>query len=553
MLTETEKRAAKLAVSRYGADHAGVERVFRAVLQAQARGESANVLEKLVLEKLLTSSQAEELRVALDVTHLDLSRPRPAARKSSKVVAAPANGKGAAAAPAKDGPSPSLPPDLHTLAGYRLLRQLGEGGMGTVFLAYQEEKDQTVALKVLAEALASSRPYVERFHREARSGALLNHVNIVRTFAVGQDPDTGLHYLVLEFVDGPSAHELQGRFGKLAVADAVHITLDVARALEHAHSRNIIHRDIKPDNILLTRSGIAKLADLGLAKRTDEASHLTAARQGFGTPYYMPYEQATNAKHADGRSDIYALGATLYHLLTGEVPFSGDSHVEIVEKKGLGLFTPASELNPEVPPVLDDILQKMLARDPAERYQTASELIIALERSDLAAAVPSFVDPDLALQDPIVRQRLVALAEPTCLDVNGKPREATPERPARVDVWFLRYRSRRGQWCKTRATTEQVLQRIGEGRLPADVQAAHDMAGPFQPLREHDEFRGAIAALPARTRRKRRVAAEAPPAEVSDRPSARGRTWWLVAGGGLAFSLLMTAAAVVLLRSLWAD
>ena len=107
------------------------------------------------------------------------------------------------------------------------------------------------------------------------------------------------------------------------MADAVYIILDIARGLEHVHSRNIVHRDIKPGNILIAQSGLAKLSDLGLAKRTDEASHLTAARQGFGTPYYMPYEQAINAKAADARSDIYALGATLYHLVVGEVPFTG--------------------------------------------------------------------------------------------------------------------------------------------------------------------------------------------------------------------------------------
>src|ERR1043165_3421591 len=141
--------------------------------------------------------------------------------------------------------------------------------------------------------------------------------------------------------------------------DAAYIALHIAHALEHAHSRNVVHRDIKPDNILISRSGVAKLADLGLAKRTDEASHLTATRQGFGTTHYMPYEQAINARHADGRSDIYALGATLYHLVTGSVPFTGGNHLEVVEKKKEGHFTPASALRPDVPPVLDHILGRM--------------------------------------------------------------------------------------------------------------------------------------------------------------------------------------------------
>src|SRR5262249_24722813 len=215
----------------------------------------------------------------------------------------------------------------------RLRGRLGGGGRGGVYLAFDGQDDRQVALKVLNDGLAANQGYVDRFYREAKSGALLNHPNIVRTLDVGQDRQTGKHYLVLEFVDGPSAHALLEGRGTLPVGDGVHIALDVARALEHAHSRNIVHRDIKPDNILLTASGLAKLGDLGLAKRLDEASPLTAARMGFGTTAYMPYEQAINAKYADGRSDIYALGATLYHLLTGRVPFPGDNHLEVVERK----------------------------------------------------------------------------------------------------------------------------------------------------------------------------------------------------------------------------
>src|SRR5262249_53166208 len=148
----------------------------------------------------------------------------------------------------------------------------------------------------LADHLTSNQTLIDRFYREAKSGQLLNHPNIVRTINVGQDTATGKHYLVLEYIDGPSGQALLEQHGRLSVGDAVHITLDIARALEHAHSRRVIHRDIKPDNILITRSGVSKLADLGLAKRTDEASHLTAARQGFGTTHYMPYEQAISAK-----------------------------------------------------------------------------------------------------------------------------------------------------------------------------------------------------------------------------------------------------------------
>jgi serine/threonine protein kinase len=396
-------------------------------------------------------------------------------------------------------PPPGMPGDLlqevRTLGGYRLMRRLGEGGMGAVYLAYHEGKDQQVAIKVLADHLASNQAYVDRFYREAKSGALLNHPNIVRTLNVGQDQASGKHYLVLEFVDGQTAQSLLEKQGRLALGDAVHIALDVARALEHAHSRSIVHRDIKPDNILITLSGVSKLVDLGLARRIDEASHLTAARQGFGTTYYMPYEQAINAKYADGRSDIYALGATLYHLITGTVPFAGDNHLEVVDKKNQGDFAPASKLNATVPPILDHILSRMLAREPRDRYQTASELIVDLERSRLAAPLPTFADPNRALQDPWVQQCLASSAEPTRLDPEMPPLPTATAseaalQPKTEGVWVLRYRNPTGKLCRAQANTEQIVQRLRRGRLSVKVEARRADGKDYHPLSFYPEFKG---------------------------------------------------------------
>jgi serine/threonine protein kinase len=397
MLTESERRAAALAVSRYGADKAQVKDAALSVLQFRAQGEPADLLNALVSRNLISPSQANELRRGLDITRID-TRPRETAAKTVR------NG------------NPLGPLQPRRVGPYQILRRLGEGGMGAVYLAYEERQSQYVAVKVLPFQLANDAEYVERFQREARSFLHLNHPNIVRGIAVDKDAATGTQYMVLEYVEGPSAQALIDRYGRLAVADAVHVILDIARGLEHAHSRNIIHRDIKPDNILLTLSGVAKLVDLGLAKRLDEDTRLTGASRGFGTPYYMPNEQAKDARQADGRSDIYALGATLYHLASGSVPFPGNNPVEIAEKKDLGKFPPASALNPEVPKVLDDILGKMLRRLPKDRYQTVSEVIVDLERSNLSARVPSFVDADLALQDPVVRSRLASAPQPTQLD-----------------------------------------------------------------------------------------------------------------------------------------
>ena len=429
----------------------------------------------------------------MEHTHLDPTRAAPPRQPEASTPGADHRVGPAARPPASVNGSPSPaapgPPDLRALGDYRILRRLGEGGMGAVYLGYDGNHDRQVALKVLNEGLACNQGYIDRFYREAKSGALLNHPNIVRTLNVGLDRATGKHYLVMEYVDGPSVQLLVQQQGRLTVGDAVHIALDVARGLEHAHSRNIVHRDIKPDNILITRSGVAKLGDLGLAKRTDDPSHLTGARQGFGTTAYMPYEQAINAKRADGRSDIYALGATLYHLVSGHVPFPGDNHLEVMEKKNQGYYRPASALEPAIPPGLDLILGKMLARQPRDRYQTASELIIDLERSRLAVPVPSFADPELARRDPWL-QSWMSTAEPTRLDPETPPvaRPTPPEAPDAME-WIVRYRNRAGRAFTTRLDTEHLLERLEEGTLPPDAQAHRADEEKFQPLSTFAELR----------------------------------------------------------------
>jgi serine/threonine-protein kinase len=389
MTSSCAERVVALAVTRYGADRVRAVQVYQMIRQGS--GQAADLLDRLVTEGILTAEQAGQIRRDLDVTQMDPAR----------------------ASDTQPDALFFLEPELRCLGEFRILRRLGEGGMGAVYLGYHEGQACQVAIKVLADHLASNRASVDRFYREARIGALLDHPHIVRGITAGQDRIVGKHYIVLEFVDGTSAHVLLERFGRLTVPDAVRITLDIARALEYLSSRDFVHRDIKPDNILITRSGVSKLADLGLAKRIGETSHLTALHQGFGTPYYMPYEQAMSARRVDGRSDIYALGATLYHLVTGEVPFPGENYQEIVEKKAIGRFALASTLNPEVPAGLDRILARTLAREPRDRYQSATELIHDLERSHLARAVPSFVELDPALQEELVETHLTLSNQPT--------------------------------------------------------------------------------------------------------------------------------------------
>ncbi len=361
---------------------------------------------------------------------------------------------------------------------FRLTKKIGEGGMGTVFKAHQVSMDRDVALKVLPKHLAKNPGFVDRFYREARASAKLDHPNIVRGIAVGEDK--GYHYFAMEFIDGESVDK-RLEHGKLAVGDAVKIAIDVARALDHAHTKGMVHRDIKPDNIMITRAGQVKLADLGLAKSTDEDSGLTQTGSGFGTPYYMPPEQALNAKYVDNRSDIYALGATLYHLVTGQVAYNGETAVEVLTAKKEGKHAPARRLNPDVPDLLDLIIDKMMHADPKARYQNAAEVIVALEKTECANEKLSWIGggarPDAS---------------------NAAPRGPTATKSAAASAadddtsviqYYLQYNDRKGNVVKTMAEKHKVRDMIRKGLLGTEVEGSKDgPKGPFRPLMAFPEF-----------------------------------------------------------------
>ncbi len=516
-LAEANRRYARLAISWFAVDAIRVEAVLRAV-----QDRNADVLPALVEADIITPTQAENLRLDLAPTQVYFPpAPLDASADPGPKSILPANG-----APGQIGP-------------YRILRLLGQGGMGAVYLGFDGKENRQVAVKVLSAEQAPKQNILRRFHMEGQHGAMLAHPNIVRSFDMGQDPDTGLHYIVLEYVDGPSAHELLDRAGKLQVGDAVHIILDIARALEHAHKNRIIHRDIKPGNILLASSGLAKLSDLGLAKRRDDTANLTHVSQGIGTPYYMPYEQAMNAKTADERSDIYALGATLFHLVTGAVPFNGESSVEIVEKKERGVYPPARSLNPDVPEALDDIIARTLARKPADRYQTVSEMIVDLERSQLSARLPSFVNVDSAMQDPVVVKRLTAPIEMTLPDMRVK--QALEEKQAKERaIWFLRYQDRRGNLCKLKGAFAEIEARLKKGTLPVATEAARSAVGPFKPLSQWPEFQPTLAGAGVNGKKP----AKRKPAPVAE-PALPERSPWrfyVIGGIGVGVVALIVAA-----------
>jgi serine/threonine-protein kinase len=256
--------------------------------------------------------------------------------------------------------------------------------MSEVYLSYDEHRQSLVAIKLLAEHLAHAPQYVARFYREARLSRLLAHPHLVRGLDAGHDPIAGRHYLVLEYIDGPTAAALLQQKGRLPIGGAVQIGIDIAQALAFLHERQYVHRDVKPDNILLDPHQGAKLADLGVARRLQDDAHLTWTNETVGTSQYMAYEQGLHADWVDGRSDIHALGATLYQLLTGEVPFPGESHEQIMQVKQKDAFRPLRTVLPEVPPELAEIIEATLLSDPRRRPASAQLVAQALQATGLA-------------------------------------------------------------------------------------------------------------------------------------------------------------------------
>jgi serine/threonine-protein kinase len=263
------------------------------------------------------------------------------------------------------------------LGDFRLLAQLGSGGMGTVYRARQDSLGREVAVKVLAKELASRYGFVERFQREARLLTRLDHLHIIRCYAVGEAH--GFHYLAMEYAAGGSVQTWMERIGQMGVGDAMHIALACALALGYAHEQGLVHRDIKPDNLLLTAEGTVKVADLGLAKASDEDVDLTQTGIGIGTPLYASPEQSRNAKQADARCDLYALGGVLYHMLAGMPAFGGGNFLEVIQAKQRGKFTALRHIRPDVPEPADKVIARLLARQPEKRYQSCEELIKDLQ------------------------------------------------------------------------------------------------------------------------------------------------------------------------------
>jgi serine/threonine-protein kinase len=264
------------------------------------------------------------------------------------------------------------------IPGYKILGKLGAGAMAVVYKGKQLSLNRMVAIKVLPKRFSENPEYVERFYKEGQAAGRLNHPNIVQAIDVGEAG--GYHYFVMEYVEGKTiADDLTA--GKIfSEAEALDIIIQVAHALAHAHACSLIHRDVKPKNIMISANGVVKLADMGLARETtDIEAAQSEAGKAYGTPYYIAPEQIRGRIDIDGRADIYGLGATLYHMLTGRVPFMADDSTEVMRKHLREKLIPPDHINTSLSAGVSEVVEIMMAKRREDRYKNIEELLLDLE------------------------------------------------------------------------------------------------------------------------------------------------------------------------------
>jgi len=264
------------------------------------------------------------------------------------------------------------------IPGYKVLGKIGAGAMAFVYKARQLSLNRIVAIKVLPKRFTENPEYVERFYKEGQAAGKLNHPNIVQAFDVGESG--GYHYFIMEYVEGKTiADDLVA--GKVfSEKEALEIIIQVAHALAHAHAKGLIHRDVKPKNIMIHKSGVVKLADMGLARETaDIAAAQSEAGKAYGTPYYIAPEQIRGRIDIDGRADIYGLGATFYHMVTGQVPFMAEDSSEVMKKHLKEKLIPPDHINTSLSAGVSEVIEIMMAKNREDRYKNVEELLLDLE------------------------------------------------------------------------------------------------------------------------------------------------------------------------------
>ena len=351
---------------------------------------------------------------------------------------------------------------LQVVGKYELFDKIAEGGMGTVYKARDASNGTTVAIKIVPPQVAKNPVLMKRFEQEYIIAKALDHPNIVR--AVDFSNQGSSPYLVMEFIDGESLGQRLERDGKIEEAEAIRIIGQVAQALHKAHKEGVIHRDVKPDNILITADGTAKLTDLGLVKELETDLNLTRTGRGLGTPNFMAPEQFRNAKNADARCDIYSLGATLYHMVTGELPFKSAGPLEAWMKKINNELIPPRELMPSLSERMDWALRRSMSVDKDERPASCREFVEDLTGHSTRKITPS---SELAIGD----------------------------------VWYLYYSDDDNVTRTVKGTLQGIRRSLKDGVLGdgANIKAARSKTGPFEPLRNHAEFRDVVLPLQKKT------------------------------------------------------
>lgn len=314
------------------------------------------------------------------------------------------------------------------IPGYQMICKVGKGAMATVYKAKQLSLDRIVAVKVLPKKMSDNQEFVDRFYKEGRAAARLSHNNIVQAIDVGTSPDN-YHYFAMEFVEGKTLYDMMvpppaGDGHVFGETETLDIMIQMADALAHSHARGLIHRDVKPKNIILTPAGVAKLTDLGLARADDDdEAAQSEAGKAYGTPYYISPEQIRGDVNIDFRADIYSLGATMYHLLTGRPPFEAETPSAVMHKHLKQPLKPPDHVNPELSAGISEIIEVAMAKNRDERYASTEDMLEDLR------AVRAGIAPTHA-------KRVASLDQLAQLEEKGKTIDIAPPPIAQgPDVW----------------------------------------------------------------------------------------------------------------------
>jgi serine/threonine protein kinase len=345
---------------------------------------------------------------------------------------------------------------LQSVGDYDILSKVAEGGMGTIYKGRHRQTGQIVAVKIVPLHMANNQVLLKRFEQEFKAAKKLDHPNIVQALDYGSHGTTP--YIIMEFVEGESLGQRIERDGRLPEAEAIRLIAQAAQGLYRAHKQGLIHRDVKPDNIMVTPDGTAKLADLGLVKESESDLNLTKTGRGLGTPHFMAPEQFRNAKNADIRCDIYSLGATLYMMVTGDLPFKSCGPLDAWMKKIHNEITPPRKLVPGLSERVDWAIRRAMSAEPNLRPATCREFV-----EDLTGH--------------------------STRKINNQEGEG-----AAGDTWYLVYKDEEDETHTVKGSTGGIRRSLKEGLLgdASNVMACRDKRGPFETLQSFPEFRDLV-------------------------------------------------------------